>query len=132
MSDFSDFAYTPQYSGYYPRSVSSLVAPDGTLSMSAVTEAGTNLLRRKTQEINALYQKQSQSDTGGGGGTGGAGGGAQTGGQTGGQGNTSGVGSAEMLFMQKSVSEYNTMYQQLTSILNGLGDVNKAVANNTK
>lgn len=123
MSDFSDFAYVPQYSGYYPRSGPSMIAADGTLSLGDLAAAITKALQKKTQEINSINEQQTQQNgDGGGAGQTGGGGGAQGG----------GVGSATMLQMQKAVSEYTTMLQQGTSMMTGVGDTHKAVAQNTK
>ncbi|WP_322094055.1 hypothetical protein [Paraburkholderia bannensis] len=127
----ANFGYTPNaYGNGMPmpnRGSANMIASDGTLSLAGVADAVTRILQRQAQQVNQLQQQNDPTLSGGG--SGGAQGQGQ--GQGGGQG-AGGVGSASMLALQKATSEYTTALQQGTSIMSGLADTHKAVAQNTK
>ncbi|HKU00316.1 MAG TPA: hypothetical protein VJS30_27850 [Paraburkholderia sp.] len=120
----ANLGYTPGMFGYGTngnnRGQPNMIAADGTLSLAGVADAVTRVLQKQAQQVNQLQQQNDPTGGGGGAGGGGAGGGA------------GGVGSASMLALQKATSEYTTALQQGTSIMSGLSDTHKSVAQNTK
>lgn len=115
--------------GYYPTGYAggggggggtSMIAPDGTLSLASVADAVTRVLQKQAQKVSQLQQQNDPNGDGGGGGG------------NGGQGGSGGVGSASMLALQKSTGEYTTALQQGTAIMAGVNDAHKAVSGNTK
>lgn len=130
----ANLGYTPAMYGYgmpvIGQGGASMIAPDGTLSLAGVAQAVTRNLQGQAQQINQL-QQQSSAASNGGPGTAGAQGGGNTG-NNGGNGQAGGTGSATMLAMQAKVGEYTASLQQGTSIMSGLADAHKSVAQNTK
>lgn len=116
--DATSFGYTPAFQGYGSspnNGQASVIAPDGTLSLASVARAVQRVLQNQAQNINQLQQQQQQA--------GGDGQGAQGAG---------GQGSATMLQMQAKVGEYTTSLQQGSSIMSGLSDTHKSIAQATK
>ncbi|MGA7782964.1 MAG: hypothetical protein WCA85_35375 [Paraburkholderia sp.] len=122
ISASANIGYTPpMYSYGMPQGNlgnsggTSMIASDGTLSLPGVAQAVTRNLQNQAQQINQLQQQGASATN------------SQGNGQSAG-----GQGSATMLTMQAKVGEYTTALQQGTSIMSGLSDTHKSVAQNTK